>query len=110
MYGYLNTGNMRLEVDSDWVQVISNGISNIELRGDTDILDLKYYNSVGKFIGEDLEANRVRIIHMAENELLVRASYYIRGDIYSVGNVRCLTRPQIIDVREHYTGRLILPE
>jgi hypothetical protein len=106
VYGHLNTGNMRLEVECEWVQVISNGISNIEVTGTTLILDLRYYNSIGRFEGRELEAQGVRIMHKGENTLTVNPRYYIRGDIYSYGDILAVHHPPYIEVREHHQGRL----
>ncbi len=109
-YGHLNTGDMKLDVESEWVQVISNGISKIEVSGTTQVLDLRYYNNVGRFEGQELKAQGVRIWHKGENTLTVYPLYYIRGEIFSMGDVVALNRPQIVDVTEYGEGHLTIVE
>ncbi len=104
---YLNIGNFELKVDNDLIRVVSNGIANTTISGSTNTLNLTYANSIGKFEGSELIAQHVQIFHRAENSIKVNPQKSIKGNIYSVGNVISYYHPPIVDVTEHYKGKLI---
>ena len=104
---YLNIGNFELMVDNDIIRVVSNGIGNTTISGSTNTLNLTYANSIGKFEGTKLIAQHIQIFHRAENSIKVNPQKSIKGNIYSVGNVISYYRPPIVNVTEHYKGKLI---
>ncbi len=107
---YLNIGNFELNIDNEIIRVVSNGIANTTISGSTNMLHLTYANSIGKFEGAELMAQHVRIFHRAENSIKVNPQKSIKGNIHSVGNVISFYRPPIVDVTEHYKGKLIFQQ
>ena len=104
---YLNVGDFNLQLDNQKVHVISNGIGNTHLTGQTEQLIVSYYNGIGKFEGKDLQAKQVFIFHRGENTISVNPTESLQGDIYSIGNLLSYSHPPIVHVTEHYEGRLI---
>ncbi len=104
---YLNMGNFKLQIDNNKISVVSNGIANTTIAGSTNKLNLTYANSIGKFEGAELIAQEVQIFHRAENSVKVNPQQSIKGNIYSVGNVIAYHHPPLVEVKEHYKGKLI---
>ena len=104
---FLNIGNFDLQIQNNSISVTSNGISNIKLSGTTTNLHLGYYTGIGKFEGADLEAQNITVYHRGENTLKVNPQESLVGDIISIGDVVSYSHPPIIEVVEHYHGRLL---
>ncbi len=104
---FLNIGNFDIQVDNQNTKIVSNGISNIFLSGHSESLNVFYYGGIGRFEGKELVAQNVHIFHRAENSLKVNPQQSLTGDIYSIGNIISYNHPPLVDVSEHYEGRLI---
>jgi len=107
---YGNVGNFNLAVENDAITIISNGISNITLKGSTNHLHLGYYSGIGKFEGRHLLAQHISLYHRGENTLKVNPQTSLTGDILSLGDVISYTTPPLVEVEEHYSGRLYFEE
>ena len=105
---YLNVGDFKLQVANEKIHVVSNGIANCYLSGTTEQLILGYYNGIGRFEGKELIARKVDVLHRAENTLKVYPVERLTGDIYSIGNLVSYHHPSVVDIREHYEGKLII--
>lgn len=103
---YLNYGNFDMQIDNEHIEVISNGFSNIKLVGQTNHLFLGYYSGLGKFDGSELQAQEVDFFHRGENTLKVKPIQRLTGDIYAMGDMISYTHPPVVEVIEHYTGKL----
>lgn len=105
--GFINVGDFILTVDTEQLNLISNGISNFYVTGNTKSLNINFAAGDSRFEGENLRADNVTILHKSTNDILVFPIDKIEGDIYSLGDVIAFNTPEIIDVTEHYNGRLI---
>lgn len=103
---YLNYGNFDLQIDNEHIEVVSNGFSNIKIVGQTENLFLGYYSGLGKFDGSQLQAQEVDFFHRGENTLKVKPIQRLTGDIYAMGDIISNTHPPVVEVVEHYTGKL----
>lgn len=103
---YLNYGNFDLHIDNEHIEVVSNGFSNIKIVGQTQNLFLGYYSGLGKFDGTDLQAQEVDFFHRGENTLKVKPIQRLTGNIYAMGDLISYHHPTVVEVVEHYTGRL----
>ncbi len=104
---YANFGDFYLTVSNNKITVISNGMSIIQISGSTNTLKLYYYNGIGKFEGKDLIVQSVDLFHRGDNSLKVNPQQSLTGEIYSTGNVLSYNHPSVVEVLEHYTGKLI---
>lgn len=104
---YLNFGDFDLEVNNNSINVISNGLSITRVSGATTSLGLYYYSGIGKFEGRDLLAEHINLFHRADNNLRVNPQQSLTGDILSTGDVISYNHPPVVEVSEHFMGRLI---
>lgn len=105
--GFNNIGNFDLKVNNDKVYIVSNGSSIIKIEGNTTNLNLLYYAGFGRFEGKDLIAQNVKIFHRGENSLKIYPQESLKGDIYATGDVLSYKRPPVVEVTEHFMGRLL---
>jgi len=104
---YANYGNFNLNVNCDNLSVLSNGLSVFTINGNATNLGLYYYSGIGKFEGKNLIASHVIVNHRGDNSLKVNPQQSLEGDIYSTGNLISYKHPPIVEIEEHFTGKLI---
>lgn len=104
---YLNVGDFYLSVNNSKLTITSNGISNFYIDGQTTNLTVGFFSGDSRFEGKDLIATNVTVTHKSSNDILVNPQEKIEGAIFSLGDVIVFNQPAIVDVIEHYRGRLI---
>lgn len=104
---FLNIGDFHISVNNTTLRIISNGISNFYINGQTTNLTVGFYAGDSRFEGKNLIATNVNITHKSSNDMLVNPQDKIEGDIFSLGDVIAYNQPAIVNVTEHYHGRLI---
>lgn len=104
----VGTGDFVLEIDNNRLTVDNNNVARYFISGHTDECNINFYESGGIFHGEDLLANHVQIYHRGTNDIAVKPIESVSGNIYNIGNIICVSRPETVDVSQHYTGRLII--
>ncbi len=92
---------------TELVEVATNGLSNITLRGSTPTLRIFTYSSQGKVLARGLAADVVEVYHDGLNTLEVFPVAALLGDLLSSGNVVYFCEPGQVQVRETGTGRLL---
>lgn len=107
-YGdYANTGDVYLTLNNTSLKVVFNNLSNCFVSGQTESLEIVYAAGNSRFEGEDLLAKQVYIFHRSSNDIIVHPTESLEGDIYSTGNVIAVNEPPVVNVTEHYKGKLI---
>ena len=104
---YTNLGEFDLEVNSENIQIVSNGLARTKIKGTTTNLRLSYYAGIGKFEGKNLIAQHVVVYHKGENKLEINPQESLVGDLYSTGDLISFNHPETVAVTEHFFGKLI---
>lgn len=104
---FLNVGDFYISISNTTLNIVANGISNFYIDGQTTNLNIGFYAGDSRFEGESLIATNVDITHKSTNDMLVNPQAKIEGDIFSLGDVIAYNQPAIVDVTEHYQGKLI---
>ena len=104
---YGNYGNFNLHVNSHNLSILSNGLSVFAIRGNTTNLGLYYYSGIGKFEGRDLIADFVTVYHRGDNSIKVNPQQSLKGGLYGTGDLISYNRPPIVEISEHFMGKLI---
>ena len=100
------TGDFVLQVSNETLIVEGNTISQFHLSGNTLQLNASFYSGNGILEAGNLLANKIHIFHRGSNDMFVHPLNEISGDIYNLGNVYAAFRPEIVNVNEHYRGKL----
>lgn len=100
-------GEFDLEVDSQDLGVVVNGIAYFQLKGKTENLRLTIAAGDSRIEAEHLTAQSVSLNHRGSNDMFVNPQRTINGTIRGTGDVISSTRPDTVAVEELYKGRLI---
>lgn len=100
-------GEFDLEVVSNNLSVVVNGIAYFKLSGTVENLSLNIAAGDSRIEAENLVAANINLNHRGSNDMLVNPQESIQGTIRSVGNVISFNRPAEIAVQEEYKGELI---
>lgn len=100
-------GSFDLEVDSDRVSIVANGIAYFRLRGQTEVLAITVAAGDSRIEAEGLAAGTVELNHRGSNDILVNPTQRIAGVIRGYGDVLSFNRPPEVEVEETFRGRLI---
>ena len=103
----VGTGDFHLNVDNTYLSVETNNISQFHISGKTKQFNVRFYSGNGILKAGQLQANNISIFHRGTNDMFVHPLHEIKGDIYNLGNVYAGFRPEIVEVNEHYRGKLI---
>lgn len=107
-FGGVGTGDFIFDnLDCGTVDIQSNNVSIFKLKGQTDQLNLSFFDDLSRFEGQDFIAQNIRIFQRSANDMIVHPVQEITGTIYSTGNVICKNHPPVVNVSRVYTGRLI---
>lgn len=100
-------GEFDLEVDSESLSVLVNGIAYFKLGGNTVDLSLNIAAGDSRIEADGLRAQNVTVNHRGSNDMFVNPQLSIKGTIRGTGDVICKNRPDIVEVEEIYKGRLL---
>lgn len=100
-------GFFDLELASQDVNVIVNGIAYIKMGGTTANLNVIIAAGDSRVEAEELIADNVVLNHRGSNDIYINPQEVLQGVIRGTGNVVSFGRPTIVDMEELYTGNLI---
>lgn len=100
-------GFFDLNVNSENLQITTNGIAYFKLRGSTINLNVGIAAGDSRIEADNLIAQNVSINHRGSNDILVNPQQRIIGVIRGTGDVISNNRPPEVEVEELFNGRLI---
>lgn len=100
-------GEFDLEVDTQNLGVVVNGIAYFKLKGNTENLRLTIAAGDSRIEAGNLSAQSVSLNHRGSNDMFVNPQRVIFGRIRGVGDVISSNRPDTVTVEELYKGRLV---
>lgn len=103
-------GSFDLELASENVTIVSNGIAYFRLKGATTNFSIVIAAGDSRVEASDFLAQNITINHRGSNDLLVNPQLVLQGVVSGTGDVISYQRPNTIAVEELYKGRLIFRE
>lgn len=100
-------GDFRLDIDSDTLSIYSNNISFFYITGNVNNLFVGFYAGAGRFEGENLIAQNVRVYHRGSNDMVVNPQASLTGDLVGTGDLISVNQPTEVNINQVYTGQLI---
>lgn len=94
----LNVGTLSID---------SNGISTFYLSGNAKTAQFGLSDGDGRIEAANFVVEDLVIFHKSTNKIIVSPTKSLRGIIYGIGDIICLTNPPLIEVEERFRGRLI---
>ena len=99
--------DFRLDLDVGGLEVVSNNFSNFFISGTAERALIGFYGGAGRFEGAAFFVDELNVFHRGSNVMIVHPLNSIRGKIVSNGDIISKNRPEVIEVEELYTGKLI---
>ena len=100
-------GSFDLEVDTENLQLVANGIAYFQLRGVAERFGATIAAGDSRVEAEGLLAREVGVSHRGSNDILINPQQLITGVIRGTGDVLSFNRPDSVDVEVLYRGKLI---
>ncbi len=100
-------GSFDLNVNSENLQITTNGIAYFKLRGNTTNFNVIIAAGDSRIEAENLISENVNINHRGSNDVLVNPQQRISGVIRGTGDVISSNRPPEVEVEELFNGQLI---
>ncbi|CAM3515233.1 head GIN domain-containing protein [Flavobacterium saliperosum] len=107
LFGKTASNIFDLNVNCLNLVVENNNTTIFRIKGTTNSLNVSFYAGDSRFEGGNLTVQDVFIFQRSSNDMILKPSNKIEGNIYSNGNVILLSQPPIVNVTEHYTGHVI---
>ena len=104
--GY-TTGTFHLTMNNQNLRIIGNNIASYFITGEVVNLNVRLFSGTGRFEGADLISQNVQVFHRGSNKIIVNPQQSLKGEIRSTGDVIAVNKPDIIEVEEFFSGRLI---
>lgn len=101
------SGDFTLTVNATNLSVEANGFSGFFIDGKVVNATVSFEDEVPRFEGANLIVDHLRIFNRSANKIIVNPQLSIRGKIVGVGDVISLNRPEIVEVEELDSGRLL---
>lgn len=100
-------GEFELEMDSENVNIIVNGITYFKLSGSTLNFNIQVAAGDSRIEAQNLIAESVQLNHRGTNDVFINPRQTLSGIIRGTGDVISSNRPPEVDVEELFNGRLI---
>ena len=104
---YLNIGDFDMEINSQSLNVVANGLSVFKISGLTESLSVGLYTSLCEFKGANLIAQHVTVFQRSSHDIIVNPRQSLTVDIRSVGDVISVHRPPVVELEQYYSGQLL---
>lgn len=100
-------GSFDLNVASESISIVVNGIAFFQLSGTTSNLNITIAAGDSRIEAENLVAQNISINHRGSNDVLVNPQQRITVVLRGTGDVISNNRPPEVEVEELFNGRLI---
>lgn len=100
-------GDFNLELEVENLRVTNGNYSNYFLSGKVLNFYVFFATGDGRLEAANLVVQDYIIFHRGTNKLIINPQNSLRGNIYSNGDIIAKNRPPVVEVTEHYRGRLI---
>ncbi len=104
------SGEFILNLDSNKVNIISNGMAYFNLRGKTISFNIMFAAGDSRLDAEKLLVENISVNHRGSNDMRINPQASLKGVLRGTGDVVSFNRPAIVDVEQLYKGRLIFME
>lgn len=100
-------GDFKLDLDVENLRITNDNYSNYFLTGKASKVNAFFAAGDGRMEAANLIVQNYNIFHRGTNKLIINPRNSLIGNIYSNGDIISKNRPPIVNVTEHYNGRLI---
>ncbi len=106
--GSNKSGDFILEIVTEQFSVSANGQSGFYITGETQNANLVFSDEWPRFEGENFKIDTLSFLQRSATYIKVFPQDKVSGEIRGTGDVILVNRPDIIEVEEFFTGKLII--
>ena len=103
-------GDFKLDLDVESVSIITNNLSNFFLTGTAQRGNFRVFSGDVRIESADLIVQDLTVFHRGSNKMIVHPVMSLSGEIRGGGDIISVNRPDVVNVLEYYTGRLIFED
>lgn len=100
-------GDFILNLEVENLRITNDNYSNYFLKGKAENFNVFFAAGDARLEAGELLVQKYDIFHRGTNKMIINPQISLRGDIYSNGDVISRNKPPVVDVTEHYLGKLI---
>ncbi len=104
------SGDFILNLSCEDFRVSANGFSIFYITGNSNKARISFADEWPRFEGEDFIVNILTVFQRSATYMKVNPQLEISGEIRATGDVISVNHPEIVDVEELFTGRLIFQD
>ena len=103
-------GDFNLNINTDQLNIRSNGKSNFFLTGNVQNAAIKILDDDSRIEATHLKIENATVFHRGTNHLFLNIQNSITGEMRNTGNIYVSGNPSVINVKELFKGKLIKQE
>ena len=96
-----------LNISNEVLKIEDNQIGFFMISGKTNWFDVSLFGGNGRVEAQDFKAFDCSIFHRSSNDVFLHVENKLSGTIYTTGNLYLYSKPNEVDVKEIYKGKLI---
>lgn len=108
--GVKKSGDFILDIVSNHFSISANGQSIFYITGETQNANIVFSDEWPRLEGEDFKIDTLSILQRSATYMKVFPKNKISGEIRGTGDVILYNTPDIIEVEEYFTGKLIIQD
>ena len=101
------TGDFIFQLDNGQLVIENNNVSRFYISGKTQEALLNFYDGNGRIEAQNLEIKKAKIFHRGSNDMHINPIESVEGELFSTGNLVLYNSPPMVNVIQHYYGKLI---
>src|SRR5690606_13521598 len=101
------SGEFDLDLDAQRINIVSNGPSYYNLRGQTLHFNIIFAAGDSRLEAEALLADHVSFDHRGSNDMRINPQISLKGTLRGTGDVVSFNRPAEVEVEVLYRGKLV---
>lgn len=102
------SSEFELKIQSNHLTIQSNDASYFKISGNSNTMYVAFWAGVPRIEAPNFKVNIIDVFQRSSNDMILHPINEIRGNIYSTGDIILTNTPNLIDVQQHYTGKLII--
>lgn len=107
LFGKTASNIFDMNVNCQSLVVENNNTTIFRIKGVVNDLSVSFYSGDSRFEATNLSVQDVHVFQRSSNDMILKPLNKIEGNIYSNGNVVLLNHPPVVNVVQHYTGKVI---
>lgn len=97
-----------LNIICNQLNINANDATYLNISGSASYMFVGFWAGEPRLEAQNLKVNHIDFFQRSSNDMILYPIEKIQGNIYSTGNVIIKNTPELIEVTQHYTGKLVV--